>query len=374
MKSDLAQRVNSCHDDLAELADQHQRDRKLSARAISILQNLDILRAYVPSVYGGPEYSPGETLSAIQNLSRADGAVGWCATIASLTSHLAGSLEPEVAREIFGHRDTAVCGAYAPNGVGTSQGSGTFSVTGRWAWGSGSSFAKWMTAGTHCDDGTVRHMLLPTATLTMHDTWDSVGLRGTASHDFSADAVIVPEAHSVNMQQPQLKADAAISRMPMFVLFSGGVAAVMLGIAQRALEELSILADVKRPMGSSKTLNQSAIAPVDRARAEAMVNSAEAYLNDAVESAWDSVVADDRVSTENRLQARLAGSFAGEQAVAAVDLCYRAGGGSAVYATSPLQRCVRDVHTAAAHIMVSPRTYEMVGRQRFGLPIDPGTL
>jgi indole-3-acetate monooxygenase len=127
-------------------------------------------------------------------------------------------------------------------------------------------------------------------------------------------------------------------------------------------------------MGSSKTLNQSQIAQSDRARAEAMIRSAQAYLHDTVGAAWDAVLHGDSVDHEVRLQARLAGTFAGEQAVSAVDLCYKSGGGSAVYATSPLQRCFRDVHTAAAHVMVSTRTYETVGRQRFGLPIDTSSL
>jgi indole-3-acetate monooxygenase len=375
MTTSLLQQAITVSPELAALADDHQQNRQLSTAAVNLLQRLDILRAYVPQQYGGPEYAPLETLSAIQQLASADGASGWCATIASLTSHLSGGLEPEVAKRVFGEADSVVCGAYAPNGMGSFDPlTNSYAITGRWAWGSGSSFAKWMTAGTVCDDGTVRHALLPTSKLQMHDTWDSVGLRGTASHDFSADQLVVPRTHTIDMAKPSLYCDAPISRMPMFVLFAGGIAAVMLGIADRALQEISLLADVKRPMGSSKTLNQSQIAQTDRARAEAMVRSATAYLHDTVGNAWDAVVNGDRVDHEVRLQARLAGTFAGEQAVSAVDLCYKAGGGSAVYATSPLQRCFRDVHTAAAHIMVSTRTYEMVGRNRFGLPIDTSTL
>jgi indole-3-acetate monooxygenase len=374
VESDLLEHVGTHRTQLEALADQHQRDRRLSDEAVNILRELDVLRAYVPAAYGGPEYSPLDTISAIQQLSRADGAVGWCATIASLTSHLSGSLTPSTAQAVFGNTNSVVCGAYAPNGTGVVQPDGSYEVTGRWAWGSGSSFAQWMTAGTICDDGTTRHMLLPRADLAIHDTWDSIGLRGTASHDFSADAILVHRDHSIDMAKPSVQVDSAVARMPMFVLFSGGVASVMLGVAQRALDELSVLADVRRPVGSSKTLNQSPVAQTDRARAEAMVNSARSYLHDTVGQAWDRVIAGDRVDHEVRLQARLAGSFAGEQAVAAVDLCYKAGGGSAVYANSPLQRCFRDVHTAAAHVMVSARTYETVGRKRFGLPIDHTTL
>jgi indole-3-acetate monooxygenase len=60
--------------------------------------------------------------------------------------------------------------------------------------------------------------------------------------------------------------------------------------------------------------------------------------------------------------------------VKTVDRCFHAGGGTAVYATSPLQRCFRDAHTAAAHIMVSPRSFETAGRHLLGLPIDPSSF
>jgi alkylation response protein AidB-like acyl-CoA dehydrogenase len=55
---------------------------------------------------------------------------------------------------------------------------------------------------------------------------------------------------------------------------------------------------------------------------------------------------------------------------ACVDACYTAGGGAAVYETSPLQRVFRDVHVATQHAMVAPRTMEVVGRSDLGLPTD----
>jgi indole-3-acetate monooxygenase len=375
MVSALLSSVATHTDALSLLSETHERQRHLSDDAVQRVRSLGILRSYVPAVYGGPEFSPAETMAAVRLLSAADAATGWCANIASLTSHLAGSVDPEVARTVFGDPASAVCGAYAPNGVGTKSSDGSsFAVTGRWAWGSGSSFASWMTAGTICDDGTARHMIIPKSSITMHDTWDASGLRGTASHDFSVTGVNVLSEFSSDMVAPRRVADAAICRVPLFVLFSGGVASVMLGIARRAIDEIITLSQAKKPMQSSKTLSQSPIAQIDIARAEALVRSAASFLDEAVDSVWQTVLTGDKVSLDQRVSARLAGAFAAEQACAAVDLCYKAGGGAAVYSTSPLQRCFRDVHTAAAHIMVSPRAYEVVGRHRVGLPIDTATI
>ena len=49
----------------------------------------------------------------------------------------------------------------------------------------------------------------------------------------------------------------------------------------------------------------------------------------------------------------------------------QAGGGSAIYESSPLQRRCRDVHVATQHMIVGPATWELAGRVLLGL--EPGT-
>jgi hypothetical protein len=60
-----------------------------------------------------------------------------------------------------------------------------------------------------------------------------------------------------------------------------------------------------------------------------------------------------------------------DAATRAVDLMYEAGGGTSIYATSPLQRYV---HVVTQHAMVSPATYELTGRLLLGLHTDSAML
>jgi hypothetical protein len=53
---------------------------------------------------------------------------------------------------------------------------------------------------------------------------------------------------------------------------------------------------------------------------------------------------------------------------------YNAGGGTAIYARSALQRCFRDVHVATQHVMVAPPTLELAGRVLLGLDADISQL
>jgi indole-3-acetate monooxygenase len=55
-----------------------------------------------------------------------------------------------------------------------------------------------------------------------------------------------------------------------------------------------------------------------------------------------------------------------ENAVRAVDLMFDSGGGSAIYQTSRLERCFRDVHMITHHICASQTNVEMAGQYFLG--------
>ena len=60
-------------------------------------------------------------------------------------------------------------------------------------------------------------------------------------------------------------------------------------------------------------------------------------------------------------RARAAAVWAAERATRAVDTAHRFAGGTAVYADSPLQRRLRDVHTMTQHFIVRPDTLTTAG-------------
>jgi alkylation response protein AidB-like acyl-CoA dehydrogenase len=50
----------------------------------------------------------------------------------------------------------------------------------------------------------------------------------------------------------------------------------------------------------------------------------------------------------------------------AVDLACDQAGGSSIFASHPLQRCLRDAHTVTQHVMVNPAMWESTGRRFLG--------
>src|SRR5262249_29212594 len=198
-----------------------------------------------------------------------------------------------------------------------------------------------------------RMMLLPAADVEIIDTWTVSGLCGTGSHDMAVADRFVPARRSVSLVADQPRGEGTLYRFPVFGPLALRVAAVALGIARRAVDELVALARAKVPALSQRRLAERSAIQMDVARAEAILQAARAYLFDRVAVAT-AAAEHAAIATAERAALRLAASHATASAAAVVDRMYEAAGGSAIYATSPLQRCFRDVPPVTPHITAAP--------------------
>lgn len=154
-------------------------------------------------------------------------------------------------------------------------------------------------------------------------------------------------------------------------MLSLGISAVGLGIARHALEVIGEVAQLKKV--GRKTLAQTELCQVRIARAEGEVRAAKAFMHAAIDEAWDEAQ-NGELSITRRANLRLAATHAARAAAKAVDVAYELGGGGSIYASSPLQRCFRDVHTMTQHIMVAEATLRPVGRVLLGQDVGTSQL
>ncbi len=362
-----------------------ERARTLPADLVAELAGAGLFRTFVPASLGGSEASVAEGLAVIEELAVADGATGWCVMIAMTTGLLGGFLPIDHAKAVYGPVEAITGGFAAPVGRATALAGGGLRVSGRWAWGSGTRHCTWIGGGCRLvdDDGapTTRgdglvapFVLFDPADVELLDTWHVTGLKGTGSTDYQVADVVVPEGRWVQPNIDQPREPGPLYRFSFFGMLALGISSVALGLARRAIEELVVLATDKRPQGSSRSLAERAPIQAEVALAEAEVRAAAAFVAAAVDDAWTGVSAGNPITDEQRRLLRLAATNATLASARAVDRCYTAGGGAAIYEQSPLQRVFRDVHVATQHAMVAPRTLELVGRLRLGLPTDTGQL
>ncbi|MEO1061788.1 MAG: acyl-CoA dehydrogenase family protein [Actinomycetota bacterium] len=344
---------------------------------VTALLDAGALRAWIAAEHGGQQRSLVDGLRLIEQVSEADGSAGWCTMIANCTALISFRLPAEWADKVFA--DPAACTGGFGMPAGTARVvDGGLEVTGRWAWGSGTDHCTWIGGGVRVvdDDGEpaaasdgarTPFVLFDLDDVELLDTWHVSGLKGTASTDYRVERAFVPEGRWVQLVGTEPRIDAPLGRYPFFCALAAGVAAVTIGLAERAVTELVAIGE-KRSAGSSKTLAERAPVQADLAMARAGIGQARSYLHETAERLWDAVSAAGPVDDDARVELRMAATAAARRCVEAVDLCFHAAGGTAVYETSPLQRVFRDAHVAASHGMIAARTMEPLGRYSFGLP------
>lgn len=369
--------------EIGERSQEIESGRRLPLDLVDTLATADLFRLCVPRSLGGPEVDVQTLVDILETIAVADGSAAWCVMIGSTSALLSAYLPIEVAREIYQPK-TISGGVFAPLGraLATSDG---YRVSGRWPFASGCQHCSWLMGGcVVLEDGKpqllgnglpdVRLMLVPASEATILDTWDVAGLRGTGSHDIEIQEVFVPRHRAVSLITDLPREDGPLYRFPAFGLLALGISAVALGIARRAMTELHELSMVKTPTGSRRRLGERAAIQTDVAQSQAKLAAARALLRQTIADVWQAASDGAPLTLDQRAALRLAATHATSTSAEVVDRMYHAGGGSAVYSRSPLQRCFRDIHVATQHVMVASPTYELVGRVLLGLDADPAQL
>jgi len=356
-----------------EMSAEIERDRRLPDELLTQLREAGFLRATMPREVDALELAPGPALRCAEAIARGDAATGWCVSIAITSALLVAYLPPDTRDEMFGGGRGVAAGVWAPRGTARSVEGGVV-VSGRWPFCSGITHADMMFAGCFVDEGRVPTVVaLPKDDLKVLDTWHTLGLRGTGSHDSVADEVFVPADRVFSVFDGPI-VDRPLYRFPVFGFFALCIGAAALGNARAAIDDLVELAGGKKGLGSTRTLAERPATQAAVASADAALEAARALYYESIDAAWQASQHADPVSTALRNRLRLAATHAVRTSADIVRTMYDLAGGSAIYDGAPLQRRFRDAFTATAHFQVNEASRELSGRVLFDLPADTSML
>jgi len=360
-------------------ADTIERTRRLLEPLLGRLHEARLFRMLLPRSVGGDEVAPGLYAATLAELARHDGSLAWCVSIANSTGLIAAYLDLDIARTIFGDaRATVAWGP--PNGSQAVAVPGGYRVSGRWDFASGCRHASWMGAhGPVVDpDGrlrqngsgrpAIRTWLFPAGEAALLDTWNTIGLRGTASDSYELTDLFVPEAFSSTREDPTLRRERGrLYAFPQQTLYSAGIASVALGIARGMLDAFVELAAEKTPRGVGR-LADNAVIQAEVARAEAKLGAARAYLFTTLAEIHERADEVAPIAVPERARVRLAGAHAIHSAIPVADYTYKAAGVDAIFPGSPFERRFRDIHTLSQQIQSRDAHFETVGQVLLGTP------
>jgi alkylation response protein AidB-like acyl-CoA dehydrogenase len=367
---------------IAAAADTIEATRRIPGPLVSQLHDGRLLRLWLPHSVGGDQVDPGTCFAVIEEIGRHDASVAWNVFVANSAALIAAFLELDVASTIFADPHTVVAWG-PPNATRATAVPGGYRITGRWDFASGCRNANWM--GAHCQvleaDGSLRRngqgrpvirtFLFPAEQATLIDTWNTIGLRGTASDSYSVEGLFVPESFSTTREEPALRRERGpLYAFTMQGLYAVGAAGVALGTARAMLDAFVALAARKTPRALSR-MADNAVVQAEIARAEAKLGSARAYLMDTLGSIYARADDIEPIDVADRAQVRLACTNAIHAAIEVADFTYKGAGVDAIFPGSPFERRFRDIHTLSQQIQSRTAHYEAVGQVLLGAPPDP---
>lgn len=357
--------------------DRIEDERELPRELVDQFLDAGLFHLDVPSSYGGVEVDPMEASRVVEEVSAADGSAGWCVMLAMQAGLFGGFIPPDVAAEVLGNRGV-FCGTARPIGRAVPV-EGGYRISGRWPFASGSSHGTHFTGeallyegGSETpaknEDGTDRVIpfFVPREQVTIFDTWDTVGLRGTASHDFAITDTFVPDSHVFDFSKPQH--EWALFRCGALVFMNHGAHA--LGLGRSGLAAAREVLTTKRGWGGVPLHEVGRVQEIF-AVATARYEAAHTYYYATGEALWTDVLeSGGEGDPVLRAKARLAANHALTESLAVVDMLHRVCATTAIQRSNALDRVFRDIHAAAAHVMVGPLVYEAAGRVLLGQPAD----
>jgi indole-3-acetate monooxygenase len=205
------------------------------------------------------------------------------------------------------------------------------------------------------DGPTVIHFAAPMTAPEVHlrDTWHTLGMRGTGSHDIDLDGLFIPDAkialkRKAGEWHPLFQIIATIA----FPL----IYAVYLGVAESARDIALDMAAKRPPSGRTSRLAgemETALKAAQLAH-RSMVEAAE--RNQPSEASVNDVMIGRRLVEE--------------QAIRTVELAMQLAGGAGFYRAAGMEQRLRDIQGARYHPMTAEAQHEYAGALALGLPVS----
>jgi alkylation response protein AidB-like acyl-CoA dehydrogenase len=244
------------------------------------------------------------------------------------------------------------------NGSGTARKvEGGYRVSGRKVFTSGAAAGDILMTGAVLEEGGERFVLhfgapMKAAEVRIEDTWHTLGMRGTGSHDVVLEELFVPDAGVA------LKRKAG-EWHPLFQIIATTafplVYAAYLGIADRACEIALELAR-KRPM-----------TPELRGLAGRMMT--ELRGAELAHEAMVAVVERNAPSADSVNDVMTAKTLVADHAIRAVELAMELAGGAGFYRAAGLERQFRDIQGARYHPLQRGPQAQYAGAMALGEPV-----
>ncbi|MHA6792650.1 acyl-CoA dehydrogenase family protein [Pseudonocardia bannensis] len=346
----------------APMEDAHDREATFVAEAYRAMAECGYLRMAVPAELGGLGAGMRQVMAAEHELARWSGSAALAAAMHLYLSlvqcwrHRRGAPDAEAALRRIATEGLIMATSGGSDWVSPTttavEVEGGYRFSGRKKFCSQAPVATVISTsavlGEPGPDAEVLHAGVPLSSpgISFVETWDTLGMRGTASNDVIFDDVFVPAERIMGRRPYGVLAGPLLVAV---IHFSPIGAAVYLGVASGAYDE------ARRVVAKRAAPSPAAVRQLGEMEARLRV------ARWALGAATDEIGEDPPADTATLSAVAAAKRHAVLEARAVVDLAMEAVGGPSFFRTSPLERAYRDVRGGPFHPLTPEATLELIG-------------
>jgi len=369
----IKERVHALGPLLAEEADAVNAAGQLTDRVRDALTATGLWRINFPAAWGGPQMRIDDQIELVEFIARHDASIAWNVMIlVDGGTYASRTGDAAVAKEIYPSMDLPTSATTFPVGR-AEQVDGGYKLSGRWSFGSGVRNAARAVCGFHRydSDGEVElgpdggpqlyEAWVPVEHLEIHDTWQTTGLAGTGSSDFSlVGEVTIPATHMVKALTAPDTSLPPLARYP--TLIAANQLGVPLGMARHALDAFHAFVEKSRNT-STKAAKTEPTVLAAIGEAEAYYRAARAYALTTFGEVSDRIFADEDLAPAELGNMTATLTLVARLCRESLEIVMEAAGSRGVLADNAFDRIYRDMATGARHLLFRKKTFEIAGRR-----------
>lgn len=366
---------------LAERARDAERQRRVHEDTVTRMQAAGLFRVLQPKAYGGYEFDP-QTFYDIQ-MALAEGCMStaWIYGVIAVHNWQIACFDPRAAAEVWGKdTGTLTSSSYMPKGQVTRV-EGGFRLSGRWGYSSGVDHCQWALLGAlvppEGGQGApdYRTFLVPRGDFKVLDTWDTMGLAATGSHDVVVEDVFVPQyrthrsADGFAGTSPGLATfTAPLYKLPFGQIFVRAVSTSAIGALQGALNTVEDFASTRVGDMGTKTADQGYVQYAVAETAVA-IDEMKLVLRRNFEALQQAVASGTALDIKQRLHFRFQAAMVVDRCVQMATKLFNAAGARGILNDFPVARALRDINAGRTHYANNPDLFgRNYGRVLLGQP------
>jgi len=360
-REELIERAKKIGPGIAKRREKARDIRCIPDETVADLIDTGLLKACQPRRLGGYELAFGAQTSAGAEIGKYCGSSGWIVSVCGTHHWMLGKFPHEAQSDVWGKNPDAIsASAFASAHENVEKVDGGFKISGRWLFSSGIHACDWVIIVGRIPKENLPpdswFMLVPKEEFEIQDTWKTVGLRGTGSHDIVIKNSFVPNHRTIGHSEinqidtPGTKDDpTSVYRMPMNGVINYCVSAPALGMAEGAMDsfvsEMSPRTDI-----FAKKISSNATLQLRTSESSAEIDCARLLYENDISRIEKSVKQGEALKLEDLARIKRNASYVGQLAKRSTTRLAAAMGARGLNETNHVHMAQSDISAACSHI------------------------